>query len=126
MKINLTLGGDMKTELLKGKRYRPQLSDLRIEYTNRSVLERIQKHCAELGLTPEQTLAAHLDALDYFGKKNRIALDRQLVDPYREFLAGKPKLLITAQPRRLIDFAEISMYNPKDVPALLNLEAQAL
>lgn len=125
MKISLALGGDMMTELSRGKRYRPQLSNLRIEHTDRSLLQRIKKHCAELGLTPEQTLAAHLDALDYFGKKNRIAFDKQLVDPYREFLAGKPKLVITARPRRLIDFAEIPMYNPKDVPALLNLETAA-
>ena len=126
MQVSLTLGGDMLTELSKGERYRPQLSNLRIEHTDRSLLQRIRQHCAELGLTPEQTLAAHLDALDYFGKKNRIAFDTQLVGPYREFIAGKPKLVITARPRRLIDFGEISIYNPKDVPALLNLEAQAL
>lgn len=68
------------------------------------------------------TTAAHLGALDCYADKNRVAFDRQLVDPWREFPAGKPRPVITARPRRLIDVGEISMCNPKDVAALLNLE----
>ena len=66
-----------------------------------------------------------MDALDYFGKKNRIAFDQQIVKPYQAFLGGKSNLVITAKPLRLVDFGEISFYNPRDVPALLNLEVVA-
>ena len=89
------------------------------------MISRIRRYCAKLGLTPEQTLASHMDSLDYFGKKYRIVFDQQIVESYREFLAGKRDLVITAKPRRLIDFGEISFYNSGDVPAPLNLEVIA-
>ena len=125
MKLSMAIDGDMRKELSKGQRFRPRLKNLRVENTDRSIIGRTKKYCAKLGLTPEQTLASYMDALDYFGKKNRIALDKQLVDPYCEYINGKPTLLVTAQPRQPINFKEITMYNPKDVPAVLNLEAQA-
>lgn len=125
MAISVVLGGNMMGELSKGQAYRPKLSQLSIDYTDRSLLSRIDKYCAQLGLTPEETLASHMDSLKYFGKVNGIVFDEYIINPYKEYLGGKPNLVITAKPRRLIDFNEISHYNPKDVPALLNLEAVA-
>ena len=124
-KISVALGGHLMSELSRGRAYRPKLSKLRIEHTDKSLIGRVKKYCAELGLTPQQTLDSHLDALRHFGKQNGIEFDEYVTRPYREYLAGSPNLVITASPRRLIDFKEISHYNPRDVPALLNLEAVA-
>ena len=124
-KLILTLGGNMMVELSRGSAYRPKLRNLRMAHTDRSLTSRIAKYCAELGLSPQQTLASHMDALRYFGEQSGIVFDEYVIEPYQEFLTGKAQFIVTAKPRRLIDFAEISFYNPKDVPALLNLEAVA-
>lgn len=125
LEMSVALVGDLMSELSRGASYRPKLKSLRIDYTDRSLNKRIRKYCAQLGLTSGQTLAAHLDALNYFGETNGIVFDDLILNPYKEFLAGKPRLVITANPVDPVDFAEIAFYNPTDVPALLNLAATA-
>ncbi len=58
-------------------------------------------------------------------KKNGIEFDKYVTDPYKEYLAGKSKIIVTAKPRKPIDLARIKKYRPIDVPTLLNLEAGA-
>lgn len=45
------------------------------------------------------------------------------MDPYREFLNGKPTFIISAQPTKPVNLSQIGLYKPTDVPALLNLSA---
>lgn len=124
--VSLSVVGDMMSGIAKGAAYRPKLSNFRMQITDHSLNKRINKYCAELGLSPDQILAAHLNALNYFSQTNGIIIDKYLIDPFKQYLAGKPTLVITAKPREPVDFAEIGLYNPIDVPALLNLEAVAL
>ena len=102
-----------------------KLSNLKFVLTDRSINERVNEYCEQLGLSPEETLQAQLDALHFHGESNGIVFDEYVLDPYKEFLAGKPTLVVTAQPTNPVNLTQIGLYNPSDVPALLNLSATA-
>lgn len=119
----VTLAGNMMADLARGAAYRPRLSDLEVVYEDLSLKSRVQKLCAESGLTPEQTLAAQLETLMFYGESNGIVFDEYVVEPYREFLNGKSTIRFTAQPNNPIAISQIGLYKPSDVPALLNLSA---
>ena len=121
----LTLDGDMITEMSKGSRYRPRMESMRVEYTDRSLNSRVREYCDRLGLSDEQILAAQLDALKFFGKENGIEFDEYVIGPYTEFLNGKSTLIVTANPNEPVSLSQISLYKPSDVPALLDLSAEA-
>jgi hypothetical protein len=70
-------------------------------------------------------MRAQIDSLTFFGESNGIEFDQYLIDPYKEFLLGKPTLVVTAQPMSPVAFSQLDMYTPSDVPALLNLAAIA-
>jgi hypothetical protein len=122
---NVTLAGNMVTEMMKGKTYQPRLSSMRIEFTDRSLNGRVTKYCKERGLTAAETMRAQIDSVTFFGESNGIEFDQYLIDPYKEFLLGKPTLVVTAQPMSPVAFSQLDMYTPSDVPALLNLAAIA-
>ena len=105
--------------------YRPRMRSFRMEYTDRSLNERIQRHCSSTGLTKEEVLTAQLDAFKAFGVDNGIEFDEYVIDPYVEFLNGKQTLVITARPSEPVALSQIDLYKPSDVPALLKLEATA-
>jgi len=54
-----------------------------------------------------------------------IEFDEYVVDPYTEFLGGKSRLVITAKPNEPVSISQIGLYKPSDVPALLDLSAEA-
>ncbi len=122
----LTLAGDMVTELAKGPRYRPKLSAMRIEYTDDSLNQRVEKYCGRLGLSDDDIIRAQLDNLSFFGKQNGIEFDEYVIDPFTEFLGGKSTLIVTAKPSEPVSISQISLYHPSDVPALLDLSAETL
>jgi hypothetical protein len=51
---------------------------------------------------------------------------RSAVSPRIEFLNGKDRFVITAEPIEPVNLLQIGLYKPSDVPALLNLTAEAL
>ncbi len=119
----MTLAGDMTAEFMKGTAYRPKLREMRVEFEDDSLIKRVNKYCDRLGLTPEQTLVAQMDKLDYMGRENGIIFDEYMTEPYKKFLDEKGKLIVTAKPNEPISVTHIDLYAPADVPALLNLEA---
>ena len=121
----LTLAGDMISEMAKGPRYRPRMSAMRVEYVDQSLNERVAKYCGRLGLSEEDILVAQLDKLKYFGVENGIEFDEYVIDPYTEFLKGKSTLVVTADPTEPVSINQIGLYKPSDVPALLDLSAEA-
>jgi hypothetical protein len=123
---NLTLAGDMMAEMSKGLAYRPRLSSFEVAVTDRSLNKRVADYCARRGLTEKQILQAQLDSFKFVGEENGIEFDEYVLDPYMEFIGGKSKLVITAQPNEPVAISQIDLYKPSDVPALLNLEAAAL
>lgn len=125
LEMNLQIAGNLMAGVASGPYYRPKMSDLTLKITDQSLNARVEKLCTKLGLTPAQILAARLNALQYRGKSNGIEFDEYVIDPYKEYLAGKSTLIITARPREPLDLARIEKYKPSDVPALLNLEAVA-
>lgn len=124
--MTVSMAGNLMSGIARGTNYRPKLSELNMKITDRSLNSRVEKYCTKLGLTPEQILRAHLNALQYMGKAQGIVFDKYVIDPYKQYLAGKPTLIVTAKPREPLDLERISRYKPSDVPALLNLEAAAL
>jgi hypothetical protein len=120
---SLTLAGDLDSVMINGASYRPRLSDMTIDYTDRSLNERIRKYCGRLGLSDEQTLKAQMDTFMFYGETNGIEFDEYMLDPYAEFLRGKSGLIVTAKPNEPIAMSQIDLYKASDVPALLNLEA---
>ncbi len=123
--MNMQIAGNLMSGVASGPYYRPKMSDLTLKITDQSLNARVEKYCTKLGLTPAQILAARLNALQYRGKLNGIEFDEYVIDPYKEYLAGKSTLIVTAKPREPLDLARIEKYKPSDVPALLNLEAVA-
>ncbi len=103
----------------------PRLADLWIEFTDRSLNERVKSYCRQLGLSDDEALQAQLHAFSYMGEQNGIVFDELIMDPYREFVSGKPTLIISAQPTEPANMSQIGLYKPTDVPALLNLSATA-
>ena len=122
---NVALSGNILVEMAKGVQYRPRLGALSLEFTDQSLNERVEVYCGKRGLSPAETLQAQMDAFKYSGESNGIEFDKLILDPYREFLEGKSKLVVTARPTKPIAFSQIDLYKPSDVPALLGLEAIA-
>ena len=126
MDASLTLAGDMQSEMLKGLAYRPRLSSMQVELTDRSLNKRVFEYCSQRGLSENEILQAQLDSFMFIGEENGIEFDEYLIDPYMEFIGGKSTLVVTARPNEPIAISQIDLYKPSDVPALLNLEATAL
>ncbi|MGB5337134.1 MAG: hypothetical protein WBN07_16060 [Woeseiaceae bacterium] len=125
MSAEFTLAGNMIAELSQGPRARPKLSAMRIEYVDQSLNQRVGDYCGRLGLSSEEIMAAQLDKLTQIGKSMGIEFDEYVVDPYTEFVGGKSRLVITAKPAEPVSVSQISLYKPSDVPALLDLSAEA-
>jgi len=125
MDASVALAGNMVAEMMKGASSQPRLSNMHIEFTDRSLNGRVLKYCEQRGLTPVETMRAQIESFEFFGDLYGIEFDQYMIDPYKEFLAGKSTLVITAQPLNPVAFSQIDLYKPSDVPALLNLAAVA-
>ena len=111
------------TELARGAR--PLLVGGRIDYIDKSLNSRIMKYCAEQQVTAEDVIAAQLREIQVLALDNGMELDAMIIQPYTDFLLGKQRFTITAEPPRPVDLTRISLYKPSDVPNLLNLTAEA-
>jgi len=123
---SVTLAGDMVSEIAKGSRFRPRMKEMRVVYEDQSLNARVEKFCGQLGLSEEEITAAQLAKLRYMGKVYGVEFDEYVIDPFIEFLGGKSTLVVTARPSDPISLSQISLYKPSDVPALLDLAAEAL
>lgn len=125
MDVDVTLADSIMSGMMQGPGYRPKLRDMRVEYTDRSLNERVNRYCGQLGLSAADTLRAQIDSFKFVGESNGVEFDQYMLDPYKEFLLGKSTLVVTAKPHEPIALSQIDLYKPSDVPALLNLAAVA-
>ncbi len=125
MDVDVAFDGNMMAELVRGMAYQPRLRDMHMVFTDRSLNERVSRHCQQQGLSEVDTLKAQIDSFKYIGRANGIEFDQYMIDPYKEFLLGKSQLVVTARPNNPIAFSQIDLYKASDVPALLNLAAVA-
>ena len=125
MDVDIALDGNMMAEFASGMAYQPRLRDMHMEVTDRSLNERVLRHCQQQGLSEVEALQAQIDSFKFIGRSNGIEFDQYIIDPYREFVLGKPTLVVTARPTNPIAFSQIDLYKASDVPALLNLAAVA-
>lgn len=123
---SLTLAGDMVSEFSKGPRYRPRMKNMRVVFEDNSLNARVEKFCGRLGMSAEEIRTAQLEKLRYMGEVYGIEFDEYVIEPYTEFLAGKSTLVVTAKPTEPVSLSQITLYKPSDVPALLDLSAEAL
>lgn len=117
--------GDMMSAMSQGSSYRPRLSEMLVTYRDDSLNDRVLRYCEKLGLTPDEARQAMIDSFRYFGEQNGIGFDEYVMGPYAEFIDGKSSLVVTATPREPVMLSQIGLYKPSDVPALLNLSAEA-
>jgi hypothetical protein len=123
--VELTLEGiSDPTALARG--VRPLLVAGRIDHVDRSLNDRIMKYCTELEVMPEDVIAAQLREVHTLARDNGMELDALIIQPYTDFLLGKQRFTLIAQPPRPVDLTQISLYKPSDVPNLLNLTAEAI
>lgn len=125
MDASISMAGNMMAEMMQGAMYRPKLRDMRVEFTDQSLNDRVTKYCKERGLSAAETLRAQIDSFKFVGESNGIEFDQYMLDPYKEFILGKSTLVVTAKPTQPVAFSQINLYKPSDVPALLNLAAVA-
>ncbi len=125
MIFEFTLDGAASPQSMAMGTYRPRLVDARLEYVDQSLEERTTRLCERAGLSPEEIVAAKLDAFMAFGANSGMEFDEQIVEPYKEFLQGKSRFILTAKPHEPVNISQIDLYKPSDVPALLNLTAAA-
>jgi hypothetical protein len=123
---SITLDGDLMTEVSRGKGYRPRLSGMRVEMTDRSLNRRVAEYCVRRGLSADQAVDARVESFRVMGRQYGIEFDDYVLGPYRDYIGGKSTLVVTARPNKPVAFSQIDLYKPSDVPALLNLEATAL
>ena len=126
IEAEVVLAGDMMSDMRRGLAYRPRLSSMSVQMTDRSLNRRVSEHCSRRGLSEDEILQAQLEAFKFVGTENGIEFDEYVLDPYLEFLGGKTTLIVTARLNEPVAFSQIDLYKPSDVPALLNLEATAL
>lgn len=125
MNLTMTLLGGASPQAMAMGTYRPKLIDARLEYVDQSLDQRTSRLCERAGLTPEQVLAAKIETFLYFGEDNGVVFDEQIVEPYKDFLQGKSTFVLEAKPHEPVTMSQIGLYKPSDVPALLNLTAEA-
>lgn len=111
------------TALARGAR--PLLVGGRLDYFDRSLNERIVKHCADQQVTREDVVAAQVREIQAAARARGVELDALLIEPYTDFLQGKQRFTLTSAPPRPVDLTRVSLYKPSDVPNLLNLTAEA-
>ncbi|HUQ50739.1 MAG TPA: hypothetical protein VM692_00870 [Gammaproteobacteria bacterium] len=122
--IELTLDGIADpTELARGAR--PLLVGARIDYVDQSLNNRIMKYCMEQEVTAEDVIAAQLREVHQLARDTGMELDAMIIQPYTDFLLGKQRFTLIAQPINPVDLTQLSLYKPSDVPNLLNLTAEA-
>ena len=102
------------------------MKNMRVVFEDDSLNARIEKFCGRLGMSAEEIRAAQLEKLRYMGEVYGIEFDEYVIEPYTEFLAGKSTLVVTAKPTEPVSLSQITLYKPSDVPALLDLSAEAL
>lgn len=123
----LTFDGMPTPQTIMMGAFQPRLVKGRMEYVDRSLAERVMRVCTEeRNLTEDAVIAARVDAFRTVASSSGIVFDQYVMDPYVEFLQGKDRFIITAQPIKPVDLTQIGLYKPSDVPALLNLSAEAL
>lgn len=123
--ISMKLAGlSDPTALARGTR--PVLVEGRMDYVDRSLNDRVLKHCADVhSLAPELVVAAQIDELKTLARGAGMELDGLILTPYTDFLLGKDRFTVTAKPLRPVDLTQLTLYKPSDVPNLLNLMAEA-
>lgn len=127
LSIVLTFDGMPTPQSVMTGAFQPRLVEGRFEYVDRSLEERVMKLCTEMeDLPAEAVIAARVDAFQAAAGSNGIRFDDYVIDPYIEFLNGKDRFIITAEPIEPVNLLQIGLYKPSDVPALLNLTAEAL
>ena len=124
--MTVKLADRLTSETVTRGNYKARMVEGRLEYLDQSLNERTAKLCARKGLSDSEIELAQLDAFSNSGLENGIQFDEYVIEPYKEFLAGKSTFVLTAKPGEPINLSQIGLYKPSDVPALLNLSGEAL
>lgn len=124
--MDVDFDGNPVSGFAQGAGYQPAVRRMQLRYDDLSLNGRVREYCRSLGLSDDDILQAHLESLDSLGADYGIVFDEYVVDPYIEFLGGKSTIVFKAEPATPVRMSQLALYKPEDVPALLNLSAEAL
>jgi len=124
--MDIDFDGSLVSGLSQGVGYQPAIRRMQLRYSDLSLNSRVSEYCRSLGLSDDDVLQAQLDTLNSLGADYGVVFDEYVVDPYVEFLGGKSTIVFKAEPTTPIRMSQLALYKPEDVPALLNLSAEAL
>jgi hypothetical protein len=121
--VEFTLEG-IQDPMAMARGAKPLFVGGRVDYVDQSLNGRIMKHCAEQQVTPEDVIAVQLREVHELARQSGMELDALIIQPYTDFLLGKQRFTLIAEPPKPIDLTRLSLYKPSDVPNLLNLTAE--
>jgi hypothetical protein len=103
----------------------PEIARGSLIVSDAGYFQRVYDYCQEREDLPRESVAALLtqDLLSMF-RGLPLEPDEPLIDAYSEFVSGGSRLVLTAEPRKPKKLEYLSLYDPVDVPAVLNLNAQ--
>ena len=122
--MTIKLADRLTRETVLRGNYRARMAEARLEYLDLSLNRRSAELCARQGLSDSEILAAQVDAFAASGRENGLEFDDYVMEPYKEFLAGKSTFILIAKPTKPVNLSQIDLYKPSDVPALLNLSGE--
>lgn len=103
----------------------PEIARGSLTITDSGYFQRVYDDCEEREALPRESVAALLtqDLLAMFDGLP-MKPDEPLVEAYTEFVSAGSRIVLTAEPREPRKLEYLSLYDPVDVPAVLNLNAQ--
>lgn len=120
---------DMEVEatlLASNFQAKPKLKKMGLKYVDRSMTRRFAEYCAKHeGEALEAHIAGQTAFLQRMLKKNGMELTPDLIQAYQNFLRSPNELIVRMAPLEPVDPSTFHVYKPIDIPALLNMSAQA-
>lgn len=103
----------------------PEIARAAVEISDAGYFQRLYRYCENDSGMPREAVVAMLaeellTAFDGLPMKP----DEPLMAAYTEFVSGASRIVFTAEPREPKKLQYLSLYDPVDVPAVLNINAQ--
>lgn len=103
----------------------PEIAHASMNITDAGYFDRVYAYCEnDQSLTREQVVALLTDDLLEMFDELPMKPDEPLLAAYTEFVSTGSSIQLTAEPREPKKLQYLSLYDPVDVPAVLNINAQ--
>lgn len=101
----------------------PEIVRASLELSDAGYFQRVYASCEEQGVSRDEVAALLMADASGPVEGLPMQLDQPLLDAYARFLEGGSSIVFTAEPREPKKLGYLALYDPLDVPAVLNLNA---